>query len=482
MDSKFRTNNRTKTSNTRTFVCTGNEDEHGRITNLTCSSVPLDRFPIATKRFEAKSFPLPGGIIAPGNNILDVIAVLKEKSLSNVSNVSQPWKKIVLKNSKSKSHKRTNITNGDPAVNIYHFGDGCTDSGNFPYEPAPGPLIPQNTDIPLPTNETVQVRFNCEKAHTNGSNTFAEFISDAFKMNFYKGSNLKKIGAKKGNYVNFSLTGAAQDFNAIAIFQLTGPLTPLPSPDFASFTWQIKTFTNLLDLSSRPLITSDDIFILSFLGNVDISIMEFSVVTGIVSAANVSAYITGRINDFVNSAMANLTTLYDRGMRRAFLLMFDVPLEAVDTLHVKLANMGVFTGAFGSPAAHYVFFQGVLVAMLNSLNNAINANLATIWSDLEVARISYNDLNNDAVTNAPLNGITGIPAQAPNGDYNTIPGTGYVFPDPTSGAWPVASEAPIKNLHQLFRDDDISCSEHTYRIISKYIIDWIAPVKQCGDC
>lgn len=368
-----------------------------------------------------------------------------------------------------RSHKnrccKKKVVKQVPDVNIFAFGDSFTDPGNWPYEIPPGPQVPISFDAPIPNGQVLQVRFNGEGANSDGL-LYPSFVSQDLGLEMLKGSKVKKVRGK-GKFVNFALSGASQTQVAAVVI---GGLVP-PVPYYGSYQWQIDTFTQLMANSPCASVTKDDIFLYHAVGDNDFRILTFLLPFQV----DVPAFVQAQVDLYVNSTVANLTSLYNKGMRRCFLVIYDEDPNT-SPYYIKSAI------ASGDRAGTLAFFTDILLGnpfgnpgLQPALNAYLDANAAALWPGMELVRLNMSSYLNHLINNAPLNGIV-----LPYGE--TFPGSDLFNTQAGVGAWPASEPYPTGNVANLYAIDDVHLTQHSNKLVADVVTQWFAPLKTKTVC
>jgi len=350
------------------------------------------------------------------------------------------------------------------AVNVYHFGDSYTDPGNFPYEPNPAPSIVKQLDLNIGV-ATIQVRWNNDAINTDVKN-WPYFVAPELGMEMLKGSQIKHIPHEKGKYINFALSGAGQNVNSNVIY--SNPPVVSPSPDFLAFPWEIQTFCELLEKSCIS-IESDDVFIYHGIGDNDVLQVVFNILFGQIPVNDQPGYIQSQKDAYITALINNLTTLYNKGMRRVFAIMSTDDLVNLP-LYRKCALF--YSTIFGGTPDDAMLY---LQTQVNDVFQSAAFDALQIFANSHVD-LEFNLLGSKATmdylrNNSNINAISEPFVEFDpmfTGTYNTQAGV---------GAWPANVNGPIRNVTNLLYVDDIHYSQHTNRLIANIVKDWLAPMK-----
>lgn len=372
--------------------------------------------------------------------------------------------------SSSRHHKKCGSQcKKKPSVNVYHFGDSFTDPGNLPFESYPGPELISSRDIPL-GGQKIQLRVNPKGFQCDGLN-WPFFVSNDLGFKLLKGSKINHIPSTKGKYIDFALSGAGQISNT-NIIAANPPFNPPPPTGALSFTYEIETFKTLLNSPCTKInIESDDIFIYDDVGTNDQLQIMFAILTVPIPVVNQLAFIAAQITIYVNAVIANLTKLYDLGMRRLFLDFGDLAVVDYPILTKVSLIYPLLFGGTPNDAANFIQ-TNVVDAMVNSLNTKLDT-FALDHPDLELNRLFRSNLLNNVRdnfgTNAVIYPFTQENPPSYTEPFNTQAGT---------GAWPIDVTLPIRNATNLERIDDSHFTQHTNRLYADLIIQWLNPVKK----
>ena len=101
----------------------------------------------------------------------------------------------------------------------------------------------------------------------------------------------------------------------------------------------------------------------------------------------------------------------------------------------------------------------------------------TARPDLEFNQFTTGDLYNNIINNCDTNGVVKpiLFESSPLGEYNTQAGNG--LNEPQGSAWPVDEPFPVRNVTNLFWTDDVHPNQHTNKLISNFVNQWLEPVK-----
>lgn len=349
------------------------------------------------------------------------------------------------------SHGRKHKVGKHPSNNIYLFGDSISDPGNLPFEQAPGPLLATSLDVPVGP-VTFQFRVNADGRFTDGQ-TWAYFVAEDLGYEYILGSAINKLNPGHKDFVNFALAGASQTQNNV-VFQTS---LPVPVPHFASFKWQIERFVEMISRPGARYITRDDIFILAGLGGNDLLITLETAIT--LPQANWPALVASQVGLYVTSAVANITSLYNAGMRRLFLTVTDIMDVTILAAKYEVLAPGITAG----------FIVPTQAAFQASLLSFLDANKASLWPLLELNTSSLSSFFTSLLADASTNGIV-LPPVGTFPNFNSIAG---------NGLWPVASPGPSSTLRSatnLLSSDDVHPTQHTHRLFADMYLDLLRPV------
>lgn len=238
---------------------------------------------------------------------------------------------------------------------------------------------------------------------------------------------------------------------------------PPPTANFCSYEWQVSTFESLLNRNPLLQVSENDIFVYESVGENDLFLYLLT------PQPSLDVF----SQQVAQSCVANLNTLYQRGMRRLFLTTFDFTGVNPDLPDLSIIPGFVQLSGANAPNPGIDFFNMVINYILNDPTNgvlpAIQAQVdANNWPGLELNILSMAAYYGNMRDNQPLNGIAYpvVGTYTPY-DFNTAVG---------QGAWPVTESAPIKPAFQYMFADSLHFTEHSQKLASQYLKSWIAPL------
>lgn len=349
--------------------------------------------------------------------------------------------------------------------NVYWIGDSHSDSGAVKYREDICQFIGTNLVFPIPPLspvETIIERYNSEGVSNDGkSRNFyvakeaGLLLENAWKLML----DGEKIKQEKGYLYDFSISGSSM-FSNTRLSSLHPTLNPNTSAPFKWFSVEeeANACLDFIDESSVE-ITGQDVFWFSGLYNdiVFIAILGVSFPNnlGFVTPPIVPLDIPTFISRVIAKQVELINNVYLAGGRRVVVELWE-SIEDTEIANLFWHKIGI---AFGAPAVAGV--QLALTSMINGLKATINANLSTIWPELDLYFSNISGHWKEILDNPNLYGIN---LGLPDGPYDTMIGQNPA----THPAQPTTSFVLTRRTRNLYHWDDTHASSNTASIQAKF--------------